>query len=121
MASATSPSWRARATIVLRHCEPARSAGEAIQNRAGPRGTPPAHDLRHRPPGLLRRLRRLAMTVVGPPSWRARSNPETARRGRFIDRAPAYIDPASVPVAVRPRLSRARPREQIRHAGPQLP
>src|SRR5579884_99029 len=62
-ARASFPSLRARATFVLRHCERERSEREAIQNRERPYGTPPARDSQRRPTGLLRRLRRLAMTV----------------------------------------------------------
>jgi len=91
-------SLRARAPLVPRHCERERSEREAIQNWAGQYSTPPALDSRAGPPGLLRRLRRLAMTGTGrchrrphrirgtstPPSLRARakrarSNPDAAR------------------------------------------
>src|SRR5579875_3570799 len=83
---------RGQAVISTRPCErerplfpviasPSASEGEAIQNRAEPHGTPPAHDLRTGPPGLLRRLRRLAMTVDrAVPSPRAHDS----RAGRAI-------------------------------------
>src|SRR5579875_3788818 len=77
---------RGQAVISTRPCErerplfpviasPSASEGEAIQNRAEPHGTPPAHDLRTGPPGLLRRLRRLAMTVKRLPVIASASDP----------------------------------------------
>ena len=85
----------------LRHCEPERSEGEAIQNWAGPHGTPPAHHVLHRRPGLLRRLRRLAMTVaraVPPPPA------HDSRAGR-----PSVIASASEASAKQSRIGRGNP------------
>src|SRR5579885_2305742 len=39
-----------------RHCERERERARSNPEVARPHGTPPAHDSRHRPPGLLRRL-----------------------------------------------------------------
>jgi|SRR5579875_91625 len=97
-APATRPRLAARPP--LRHCERERSEREAIQNRAGPHGTPPAHHLLRRPPGLLRPLRGLAMTadraVPLPPRNDGGRGGAPAARARLAAWAPVMAGPPSV-------------------------